>query len=309
MPPPPNTLVVNREEAGLKLLRFLERRLALPRSLLHKWIRSGQVRVNSGRAKAFDRLDAGDKLRLPPFAAPDVAAPPAPEPKDLGPGLKLVGRAGDILVLDKAAGLAVQPGPGISDSVSQRLAQAYAGLTYLPAPAHRLDKHCSGLILAGLTHTAQRGLHELFAAENSGLVKEYLAWVSGDWPGGETRLEDFLESGLDADGLERMRLAEPGAAIRPGRPDRAKRARATAFPLRARLRAGLVFTLLRLTLLSGRKHQLRVQLAGRGRPIVGDARYGGPPHPFLLLHAWRVTLPDGQSFTSEPEHWAGHFRP
>ena len=62
------TLLVSRAEAGQKLLNFLQRRINAPSSDFHRWIRTGQVRVNGGRAKAFDRLNEGDAVRVPPFA-------------------------------------------------------------------------------------------------------------------------------------------------------------------------------------------------------------------------------------------------
>ena len=66
--PDPNTVIVDPREGGQKLLQFLQRRLDLPSSLLHRWIRTGQVRINGGRAKPFGLVAAGDSVRLPPFA-------------------------------------------------------------------------------------------------------------------------------------------------------------------------------------------------------------------------------------------------
>ena len=231
MPPPaaPSPLIVSPAEAGMKLLRFLERRLgaSAPRSMLYKWLRTGQVRVNKGRAKAHDILAEGDAVRVPPFAAPREikesgpsvpcspdAVLPAPGILDLGPGLTLAAKAGDVLVLNKAAGLASQPGGG--DSVSARLASAFADSAFVPAPAHRLDRHTSGLMLAGLTHRAQQGLHALI--KEGGMVKEYLVWVCGGMSdGGPLLLRDSLFT--DNAGGRELVAARPECAVTRQLPD------------------------------------------------------------------------------------------
>ena len=78
-----DALTVSRAESGQKLLNFLQRRIEAAAGELHKWIRSGQVRVNGGRSKAFDRVSEGDLVRVPPFAAlkaPGSASPVRPRP-------------------------------------------------------------------------------------------------------------------------------------------------------------------------------------------------------------------------------------
>ena len=64
----PEPLQVTAAEAGQKLLQFLSRRFDEPQGVLHRWIRTGQVRINGGRAKPFDRVELGDEIRVPPFA-------------------------------------------------------------------------------------------------------------------------------------------------------------------------------------------------------------------------------------------------
>lgn len=312
----PSPLIVTPAENDMKLLRFLERRLAeaVPRSALHKWIRTGQVRVNGGRAKAHARLVRGDLVRLPPFALAralgeggeaDLPAPIAW--RELGADLPVVARTRDLLVLAKPGGLACQSGSGRADSVASRLAAVFAGRAYIPAPAHRLDRDTSGLVLAGLNHEAQRRLHELF--RNGGIVKEYLAWVAGDWP--EARpclLEDVLEWRRNASGRERAaamperavtRAIEPGdvpAVTVPG-PGQALCAVMPVLRLSGPTvppslpKAGETATLLIVRLFTGRRHQIRVQLASRGYPLIGDNRYAGPRFPRMLLHCHALRVP------------------
>ncbi|MDR2893796.1 MAG: RluA family pseudouridine synthase [Deltaproteobacteria bacterium] len=339
-----NKHIINEAEAGVRVLRFLERRLSLPRPLLYRWLRSGQVRVNKGRVKADYLLCVGDELRLPPQAA---AVPPslpaasgnAPVPQDLGPGLRLVQADKHVLLLCKDSGLPVQPGSGHTDSVSQRL-KLFAGPleagapafteagenslragtgAFAPIPAHRLDKQSSGLIVAGRTHIALRRLQELFSqksgtADHASMIadssnenkalpqgdlspvmpamlpieRRYLVWVAGDFRlAAGIVLEDYIGPETGSDGRERMAVAEAGQ-------EGVKQARGVYRILRFMPASPCgPASLLEVELLTGRKHQIRVQCASRGHPVIGDRRYNGPFFERLLLHAYKLTLPGG----------------
>lgn len=418
---PPSLLTVTPEEAGGKLIRFLERRLegGFPPAMFHKWIRTGQVRVNGKRAKPFFPLAAGDQVRLPPFALPrsfaGESAPSSPcgegslaadtssfppggafgispcpqpvcaacgaaSPPFLGTDVSVVAMTADMLVAAKPAGLAVQGGSALTDSLALRLAKAYAHQPFTPAPVHRLDRATSGLVVIGTTHAGLQRLSALFAAPQ-GLHKEYLAVVRGHWPHGPSLLSDTMEKGQER-GFERMAVVRAGgmltvapeaaqglfqvcgqglcpvggagAATHQGgdglashpqkqapdaaihshgeeagafarRGEEGEDARSPEFPLPELspgcnahcvvvcLRHGAVrppkgeaipASLLRVRLLTGKKHQIRVQLAHRGFPIIGDTRYNGPSFPQLLLHAAALRFPDGFTCTAGPA-WAG----
>lgn len=192
-----NALIVSREEAGQKLLNFLQRRLEAANGELHKWIRSGQVRINGGRAKAFDRVEEGDSVRVPPFASARASDAPTPgaSPHERSSLLSIVYEDDDILILNKTAGLPTQGGSGHADSVVSRLTALFSGSTFLPAPVHRLDKDTSGLLLAGKNYAALRKFSDALAGRE-GLPprKEYLAWIWGRWPHSEEyRLRDLLK--------------------------------------------------------------------------------------------------------------------
>lgn len=300
-------LQVHTAEEGMKLLSFLEKRLAagqtaanapIPRSMLHRWIRSGQVRINGKRAKAFDRLDQGDLVRVPPFAPLGAekadASRPAPPfaGEKLSPLLRILAVENDILVLEKDAGLASQPGTGHTESVAEILKKRFRGAPYIPAPAHRLDRQASGILLAGRSFAAQRMLSEAFAdGDTTGTIhKEYLAWVHGVWPDDtETTLRDILvKSASPTDGFEKVSALPPGHEHAHG-----KEAQCIVCPLRVlHSGQGAPATLMRILLETGRTHQIRVQFASRGHPLIGDVKYGGAPWPRLLLHAARLTLVD-----------------
>ena len=293
---------VSDAEAGQKLLQCLARRVEASQGELHRWIRTGQVRVNGGRRSPFDRLEAGDELRLPPFARLQT---PSAAPKGAGPGLPIVWESPDLLVVNKPAGLATHPGSGHDDSVVTRLHAAMPpDASFAPTPTHRLDRDTSGVLLVARSYATLRRLNDAFARHDA-LIKEYLAWCVGRWKlPSSLRLEDRLEKRPDTpDGPERVRASDTG-----------KQAAMDVTVLRTAPGA----TLLGIRLLTGRTHQIRVQLASRGYPIWGDAKYGGSrafPRgtavPGLLLHAFRLTLapgtPEAKSFLALPA-WPAPWR-
>jgi 23S rRNA pseudouridine955/2504/2580 synthase len=194
-----------------------------------------------------------------------------------------------LLVLNKPAGLPVQPGSGHTDSVTSRLAAHFAHLPFKPTPAHRLDKDSSGLLLVATSYRRLRGLHEAFVQHT--LKKTYLAWVEGVWPGdGPCMLRDLLAK-AGKPGREKVRSGQGKEALCEvtclGREERR--------------------SLLRVNLLTGRTHQIRAQLSTRGYPVCGDVKYGAHPCVWgLLLHAFSMELPDGERFVCPPP-WTGEW--
>ena len=287
-------LTVSGEEAGLKVIGLLERHFGLPKSLLHRWIRTGQVRVNGGRVQPFARVEEGDTVRVPPFA--EAMAGEAGETKaavqDL-PELPIIGEKDGLVAVFKPAGLPTQPGTGHEDSASERL-RAMSGDSAFPiTPAHRLDRDTSGVLLCGRTFQALTRAQELFR-NHDGLGKEYLAWVEGHWPyRGEHVLRHYLSKRL-VGGHEKMTASENPADGR----EAVLAARTLAFNGGA--------TLLLVRIFTGRTHQIRVQLAAAGYPIVNDGKYGRPGGGTMYLHCFRLFLPDGTVFSAAPS-WKGDF--
>ena len=279
---------VSSEESGQKLLQFLQRRLDLPATLLHRWMRTGQIRLNGGRVKAFERVKTGDIVRLPPFAG--KISGNCGKAETVGEPLEIVGKAGNILALAKPAGLAVHGGTGQVDSVCARLEAQFGNLPFRPVPAHRLDRDTSGILLCGASYEALAGLQG--ALRNHQTHKEYLAWVEGRFETSQLLVGRIAK--LGPKGREKMQLSAQG-----------KLALCLARPLDSNNDASLV----QLRLLTGRTHQIRAQMAAIGHPVLGDVKYGAQKRSGgMLLHAFRVILPEGATFTCPPS-WSGGFMP
>lgn len=304
--PDPNTVIVDPREGGQKLLQFLQRHLDLPPSLLHRWIRTGQVRINGGRAKPFALVSAGDSVRLPPFARgmsarskaggaparpgqegerrPTPVLPPAPRP---------VTTDGDLWVFHKPAGLPTHPGTGHEDSLSSRLAAQAGDAPFKPTPVHRLDKDTSGILLVAASFGVLRELTT--ALRERRMKKEYLTWVEGRWPHADVRLFRHWLRKEAVNGREQMRVRRQAGA---GNGE--TEALLLVRPVRVEARRSLLL----VRLLTGRTHQIRAQLSSLGHPIEGDVKYGahgradGTP---MYLHALRVILPDGRRFACLPD--------
>ncbi|MDR2637699.1 MAG: RluA family pseudouridine synthase [Zoogloeaceae bacterium] len=281
-------LSIGAEEAGQRLDNYLIRHCkGVPKSHLYRILRSGEVRVNKKRAEASCRLQEGDAVRLPPLrtatASPTSAAPLPPI------DLPVLYEDAALLVIDKPAGIAAHGGSGLSFGLIELLRRQRPEARFLEL-AHRLDKETSGLILVGKKRSALTALHDMFrasrGASEKAADKRYLMLVRGRWmnPAQQVRLP--LCKYLTESGERRVRV---DAA--EGKPSH------TVFRLLARWRR---FSLLEGQLKTGRTHQLRVQLAHLGYPILGDEKYGDFPLNKALqkeglkrmaLHAFSMDFP------------------
>jgi 23S rRNA pseudouridine955/2504/2580 synthase len=272
---------VAAEEADRRLDNFLLAQLkGVPRTHVYRLIRSGQVRVNSRRAGPDTRLEAGDRVRIPPLrTAAAAAAVPAVE-RVQWIEKRVIYEDRDLLVLDKPEGLAVHGGSGVSLGAIELLRAARPDAQGLGL-VHRLDRETSGCLLIAKRQSTLRRLQALFRAGT--VDKTYHALLLGKFSGAE-RLVDAPLLTTERHGGERHVRVDPA-----GKPAQ------TRFLVERRFD---VATLARVALLTGRTHQIRVHAAHIGHPLAGDKRYGPEDDPVvgrcglkrLFLHASRIVL-------------------
>jgi 23S rRNA pseudouridine955/2504/2580 synthase len=271
-------LEVGEESAAQRIDNFLMRELkGVPKSHLYRVLRSGEVRVNSGRIKPDYRLKVGDRVRVPPIRVATRAPAPAPKPLDL----PVVHEDPAILVIDKPSGVAVHGGSGVSYGAIESL-RAERPQAKLLELAHRLDRDTSGLLVIAKKRTALVELHR--ALREGEVEKIYLAAVKGVPARKSFDISESLHKYVNAKGERRVAVKEGGMAA------------ITRVKLLAS--AGDA-SLLELRLLTGRTHQIRVHLAHAGHPVLGDDKYGDfelnralarQGVKRLLLHAHRLSF-------------------
>ncbi|HEY6355398.1 MAG TPA: RluA family pseudouridine synthase [Burkholderiaceae bacterium] len=248
---------VDEGSAGQRLDNFLLRLFkGVPKTHVYRVIRSGEVRVNRGRASADTRLALGDEVRLPPVRVAERAAV-APAPAREFP---ILYEDEQLLALDKPAGVAVHGGSGVSFGVIEQLRRARPQARFLEL-VHRLDKQTSGVLLLAKKRSALTALQDQFRSRATD--KTYAALVVGAWPASKKVIDVALHKSSAADGVRRVRAVDAE--------DEAGRRSITLVKVARRCQA---YTLLDVTLKTGRTHQIRVHLAHEGHAIVGDDRYG-----------------------------------
>lgn len=286
-------LEVTADQAGQRLDNYLLARLkGAPRSLIYRLVRGGEVRVNSGRAKPDRRLEAGDRVRVPPLrlAPRDAAVPGEGLLRELA--TRTLYEDEGLLVVDKPSGLAVHGGSGVSLGLIEALRVLRPDVRQLEL-VHRLDRETSGCVMLAKKRSMLRHLHE--ALREGRIDKVYLALVAGQWPKRKTRVTAALEKNVLASG-ERMVRSDPDG-----------KASETAFRV---LRQFPRATLVEARPLTGRTHQIRVHAQFAGHPLAGDEKYGdrdfnremrgaGLKRLFLHAAAIELQLPDGRPLRVE----------
>ncbi len=319
--PQSQTLTVDEDSAGQRLDNFLMRQLkGVPKTHVYRIIRSGEVRINKGRVSADTRIAAGDVVRLPPVRVSERADEKAQAMAALAAKAASSGQGGSaassgggfvpakdfpilfeddfFLAINKPAGVAVHGGSGVSFGVIEQLRMARPRAPLLEL-VHRLDRETSGILLVAKKRSALKKLQDQFRDRETGKI--YLAMVLGEWPerlkvlnkplhkyvlpgkdgqaeGGERRVK--VVSKDDPDGMPCLTMVKLRGTTEPG--------------------VAPAYSLLEVTIKTGRTHQIRVHLAAEGMPIVGDDKYGnfetnkelakaaGSGNlKRMFLHAWR----------------------
>ncbi len=258
-PPVVQRLVIDEGSADQRLDNFLIKVLkGAPKTLVYRIIRSGEVRVNKGRASADTRLALGDEVRVPPLrlaekSADSAAAVPARE-------FPVLFEDDVMLVINKPAGVAVHGGSGVSFGVIEQLRRARPEARFLEL-VHRLDKDTSGVLVVAKKRSALTTLQDVFRQRQA--HKTYAALVSGVWPGRKKVIDVALHKFLTAEGERRVKAVH-------GDDDEGRR----SISLVHVVQQFAAFTLLDVTIKTGRTHQIRVHLSHEGHGIVGDDKYG-----------------------------------
>ncbi len=288
------TLTVPPEARGSRLDQFLSAQLeGLSRSRLQDLISEARIQVNGVSAKSSMKLRGGETIAvtIPPPAEMRLTAEAIP--------LDVVYEDSDLLVVNKAQGMATHPAPGTLSGTLVNALLAHCGdLSGIggvtrPGIVHRLDKDTSGLLVVAKNDLAHQGLSAQIAAKTA--TRQYLAVIMGTF---ETT-EGTIDAPIARHPKERIKMA----VVEGGRHSVTRWRVLEEFRVSGRATTSLV----ELTLETGRTHQIRVHLAHLKHPIVGDPVYA-PASPFPVklagqsLHAFRLSFDhprDGRRLTFE----------
>ncbi|GHA74383.1 RluA family pseudouridine synthase [Cognatilysobacter bugurensis] len=254
------TVRVPDDRDGQRLDNFLLGQLkGAPRSLIYKLVRSGQVRVNGGRAKAERKLEGGDEVRIPPVRVTEPGEKAAP-PQGFMAALDaaIVFEDPRLLALNKPSGVASHGGSGISFGAIETLRALRPGQTL--ELVHRLDRDTSGLLIVAKKRSALTELQALMREER-GIAKRYLALLAGRMPDGVMSVDAPLHIGLRQGGERHVQVHPAG--------------KASLSHIRAlERRGGHSYCEVRIE--TGRTHQIRVHAQHIAHPVAGDDKYGDP---------------------------------
>jgi 23S rRNA pseudouridine955/2504/2580 synthase len=277
-------VVIDDTHVGQRLDNFLIGLLkGAPKSLIYRVVRSGEVRVNGARAPVDQRLELGDRIRIPPVR---LASRPSETRSTRVPAVEFPVLFEDehLLVINKPAGVAVHGGSGVSSGVIEQLRAARPQARMLEL-VHRIDRETSGALIIARRRPALTALHESMRQGQVG--KRYLAWTWGRWSGPAQTIRLPLLRYLTPEGERRVRVSDDGQFAGT----RLKCLAVGEYP-------GLgPVSLMQADLETGRTHQIRVHLAHLGFPLVGDEKYGQyelnklldkTDHNRMFLHAFKL---------------------
>lgn len=269
-------LVVPKEAARLRLDQFLARELPkFSRSRLQTLIRNGNVKLNGAPARPRDLVRIGDCIELTEPPPEKIDNQPEPIPLDV------LYDDDELIVINKAAGLVVHPGPGHREhTLVNALLHHFPNLSGIggkerPGIVHRLDKDTSGCLVVAKTDEAHRGLATQFADRT--VEKIYLALAAGKL----RKTAGVIEEKIGRHPVHRQRMAVAS-----------KRGRAAKTEYRV-LGSSEKLSVIECRLHSGRTHQIRVHLHHLGHPVLGDKVYGAKHaenFPRQMLHAWKLAF-------------------
>lgn len=308
-------------DEGMRLDRWIKAHYpAVPHSLLQKLLRTGQVRVNGGRAKPDRRLNAGDEVKVRQLVHLNAQAEAGARKTTPTPplGLSKADRTfiermilfedDELMVLNKPFGIAVQGGTRTKRHIDGLLAGMEDRFGERPRLVHRLDRDTSGVLLVAKTRRAASRYGKLFQTRS--VQKIYWALVKGVPKPQQGKVDAALVKASGPDG-DRVRKARPGEQ---------ETAQSAITHYSVIEKSGSRLAWVSLKPVTGRQHQLRAHMAIIGTPIIGDQKYEGDRdlpveglEPKLHLHARRLIVPRPNGPTLDisaplPDHMAASWR-
>ncbi|USV59414.1 23S rRNA pseudouridine(955/2504/2580) synthase RluC [Aeromonas encheleia] len=276
-------LTIEAEHEGQRIDNFLKTQLkGVPKSLIYRILRKGEVRVNKKRIKPEYKLCPGDEVRVPPVRVAEKNELPS---ANLGSIQRLESQIlfedEAMIVLNKPSGMAVHGGSGLSFGVIEGLRALRPEARFLEL-VHRLDRDTSGVLLVAKKRSALRSLHEQLRVKT--MRKQYLALVRGQWQSHVKVVNAPLRKNDLQSGERVVRVNSDGK------------------PSETRFRIARQFaeaTLVECSPITGRTHQIRVHTQHAGHPIACDDKYGEAAFDEkmraqglkrLFLHAWRLSF-------------------
>ena len=276
-------LTIEAEHEGQRIDNFLKTQLkGVPKSLIYRILRKGEVRVNKKRIKPEYKLLCGDEVRVPPVRVAEKNELPS---ANLGSIQRLESQIlfedDAMIVLNKPSGMAVHGGSGLSFGVIEGLRALRPEARFLEL-VHRLDRDTSGVLLVAKKRSALRSLHEQLRVKT--MRKQYLALVRGQWQSHVKVVNAPLRKNDLQSGERVVRVSSDGK------------------PSETRFRIARQFaeaTLVECSPITGRTHQIRVHTQHAGHPIACDDKYGEAAFDEkmrsqglkrLFLHAWKLTF-------------------
>ncbi len=283
-------VTVTDDQDGQRLDNFLKSRLkGVPKSMLYRIIRKGEVRINKKRAKPDTRVQTDDIVRIPPvrMADKDQSEPLVGSRIQNLISSRILFEDEGLIVLNKPSGIAVHGGSGLSFGVIEAMRQMRPESTFLEL-VHRLDRETSGCLMIAKKRSVLKRLHAYL--RDGGMDKTYQALVVGRWKGKQHRIDSPLQKFHLASGERVVKVSREGKAS------------LTNFKLLEHLQGA---TFVEAKPVTGRTHQIRVHTQFSGHPIAGDEKYTSREQnePFkalglkrLFLHAAKIEIPgiDGE---------------
>ena len=288
-----SSYIVDEEYEDVRLDNCLISRLKnLPRSKIYSIIRKGEVRVNGSRSKPDRRLKKDDVIRIPPYRIEERNQNRASKSLTELLEERIIYNKNSVLILNKPEGLASHGGSGLKLGLIEAVRQIDDKFKNAQL-VHRLDRGTSGCIVLALKRSVLRTLNT--EMREGRVEKKYLAIVGSKWPHKEIQITSNLKKNYLRSG-ERHVIETPDG-----------KQSITKFK---RLKSNQKVCLLECTLLTGRTHQIRVQVSNEGHPIIGDKKYGQVElNNFyskrgikrMLLHAKEINFPEIDIFCSAEE--------